>query len=163
MIVTGSASGIGLATTQAALKEGAQVLAVDVSPRPSSLENNPYLDFLQCDLTGKSAASEITTKCLEVFDGIDVLVNIAGVVDHCSSVDTLTDDMWERCMAINLTAPVRLMREVLPIMKERKSGSIVNISSKAGSSGAVSGVAYTASTFVRSNQSIQTYIDLLLS
>ncbi|KAA8641728.1 hypothetical protein EYZ11_007137 [Aspergillus tanneri] len=145
VIVTGSASGIGLATTQAAVKEGARVLAVDVSSRPSSLESNPNLEFLQCDLTGASAAAEITCRCLEAFGGVNVLVNVAGVIDHCSSVDTLTDDMWERCMAINLTAPVRLMREVLPIMKEQKGGSIVNISSKAGSSGAVSGVAYTAS------------------
>lgn len=138
------------------------MLAVDVSPRPSSLEDNPSLEFLECDLTSASAASDITLRCLEVFGGVNVLVNVAGVIDHCSSVDTLTDDMWERCMAINLTAPVKLMREVLPIMKEQKGGSIVNISSKAGSSGAVSGVAYTASTLVPINpyRHMLTFIDL---
>ncbi|KAJ5379958.1 uncharacterized protein N7496_002386 [Penicillium cataractarum] len=145
VIVTGSASGIGLATTKAALKEGARVLAVDICPRPSCLEEDPELDFFQCDLTSPSAAADITQRCLKVFGGINVLVNVAGIIDHCSSVDTLTDGIWERCMAVNLNAPVKLMREVLPIMKKQKGGSIVNISSKAGSSGAVSGVAYTAS------------------
>ncbi|OKO92262.1 Levodione reductase [Penicillium subrubescens] len=66
-------------------------------------------------------------------------------MDRNNSVDSLTDEMWDRCIAINLTAPVKLMREVIPIMREQKSGSIVNVGSKAATSGAASGVAYTAS------------------
>jgi NAD(P)-dependent dehydrogenase (short-subunit alcohol dehydrogenase family) len=76
---------------------------------------------------------------------VDALFNIAGVMDNHGSVDTLTNESWERCLAVNLTAPVELMREVIPIMRREKSGSIVNLASKAGTSGAASGVAYTAS------------------
>lgn len=84
--------------------------------------------------------------CVESFGRrIDGLLNIAGVLDHCGSVDSVLDTMWHKCIAINLTAPVMLIREVIPIMREQKSGSIVNISSKAGVSGAAAGVAYTAS------------------
>lgn len=146
VIITGSASGIGLATTQAALKEGARVLGVDVAPLPPLLQDNPRLQFIQCNLTSASASVDIVQRCVEAFGGrVDVLVNVAGVIDQCSSVDTVTDAVWERCLTINLTAPVKLMREILPIMKKQRGGSIVNISSKAGLSGAVAGVAYTAS------------------
>lgn len=85
-------------------------------------------------------------RCLESFgERVDVLINVAGVLDLSGSVDTVTDAMWDRCLAVNLTAPVKLMREVIPIMKSQKCGSIVNMASKAGISGAVAGVAYTAS------------------
>lgn len=66
-------------------------------------------------------------------------------MDRNGSVDSLSDEMWDRCISINLTAPVKLMREVIPVMREQKSGSIVNVGSKAATSGAVPGVAYTAS------------------
>jgi len=76
---------------------------------------------------------------------IDVLVNVAGTMDNFSSADGVSDEEWDRVMAINLTAPVRMMRQVLPLMKARKDGVIVNVASTAATSGAVAGVAYTAS------------------
>lgn len=66
-------------------------------------------------------------------------------MDGFQSVDTLTDEAWDRLIAVNLTAPVKLMREVLPVMKKVGSGSIVNVCSVAGTSGHFAGVAYTAS------------------
>jgi len=66
-------------------------------------------------------------------------------MDTNNSVDTLEDQAWDRTIAVNLTAPVRLMREVVPVMIKNGGGSIVNVASKAGMSGAVAGVAYTAS------------------
>ena len=53
--------------------------------------------------------------------------------------------MWDRVIAVNLTAPVKLMRAVLPTMKEQKKGVIVNVASRASFSGASAGLAYTAS------------------
>ena len=76
---------------------------------------------------------------------IDVLANIAGVMDSFSSADTITDAEWNRVIAVNLTAPTKMMREVLPFMKAKKHGCIINVSSKAGVSGAAAGIAYTAS------------------
>jgi NAD(P)-dependent dehydrogenase (short-subunit alcohol dehydrogenase family) len=78
-------------------------------------------------------------------DRIDVLLNIAGVMDTNNSVDTLDDAMWDRVIAINLTAPVKLCRAVIHTMLRQGSGSIVNVASKAGISGSASGVAYTSS------------------
>ena len=76
---------------------------------------------------------------------IDLLVNVAGKMDNFSSADAVTDDIWDAVLAVNLTAPVKMMRSVLPFMKERKTGVIVNVSSTAGVSGAVAGIAYTSS------------------
>jgi NAD(P)-dependent dehydrogenase (short-subunit alcohol dehydrogenase family) len=76
---------------------------------------------------------------------VDVLVNVAGVMDDFSSADGVSDEVWERVMAVNLTAPVKMMRAVLPGMRARRDGVVVNVASTAAASGAVAGVAYTAS------------------
>ncbi|KAH0593202.1 hypothetical protein MHUMG1_08924 [Metarhizium humberi] len=145
VIVTGCSSGIGLAAATATLDEGAHVIGVDLSPSPPSLASHAGFHFVQCDLTEEAAPKTVTETALQMFGGrIDALLNVAGVRDRFESVDTLSDSMWERCIAVNLTAPVKLMREVIKIMKEQKSGSIVNVASKAGTSGASAGVAYTA-------------------
>ncbi|KAJ5474310.1 hypothetical protein N7475_003876 [Penicillium sp. IBT 31633x] len=146
LIITGSASGIGLTTATQALNQGAKVLGVDVSSVPPSIAEHPNYKFLQGDLTDERTPKKVVETCVNEFGGrIDGLLNIAGIMDRNSSVDSLSDDMWERCIAINLTAPVKLMREVIHIMRQQKSGSIVNVGSKAATSGAASGVAYTAS------------------
>lgn len=74
-----------------------------------------------------------------------MLVNVAGVIDNFASADGVTDEVWEKVVGVNLTLPVMMMRAVLPWMRERKDGVIVNVASTAGTSGAVAGVAYTAS------------------
>jgi NAD(P)-dependent dehydrogenase (short-subunit alcohol dehydrogenase family) len=79
------------------------------------------------------------------FGRINGLLNIAGVIDTNNSVDTLTDALWNRVTSINLTAPVKLIRAVVPHMIKAGGGSIVNVTSEAGTSGAIAGVAYTAS------------------
>jgi NAD(P)-dependent dehydrogenase (short-subunit alcohol dehydrogenase family) len=85
---------------------------------------------------------------------IDVLANVAGVMDAYEAADVYTDKEWDHIMAVNLTAPTRLIRAVLPFMKSKKKGSIINVASKAGLSGAAAGIAYTASKhgLVRSSE-----------
>lgn len=147
-IVTGCSSGIGLSTTLSLLSHGARVLGIDVAPFDYSLpeEQKPLLVFHQADLTNSSAITEAVTTCKAKFGPrIDILVNAAGVGDGFSSADTVTDGEWDRIISINLTAPVRLMRAVLPSMIEHQQGAIVNICSRASTSGATAGIAYTAS------------------
>jgi NAD(P)-dependent dehydrogenase (short-subunit alcohol dehydrogenase family) len=76
---------------------------------------------------------------------IDVLANVAGVMDAYEAADVITDQEWERVMTVNLTVPTRMIRAVLPFMKAKKNGSIINVASKAAVSGAAAGVAYTTS------------------
>ena len=76
---------------------------------------------------------------------IDVLANVAGVMDAFEAADVITDLEWDRVMGVNLTVPTRMIRAVLPFMKAKKNGSIINVASKAAVSGAAAGLAYTTS------------------
>lgn len=145
VIITGCSSGIGLATTQILLARKAKVFGIDISPFKQEVDSSTFT-FHQVDLTKPNAADEAVTACVQKYGPrIDVLANVAGVMDAFGSVDTVKESEWERVLSINLTVPVRLMAAVLPSMKEHKGGAIVNVASRAALSGAVAGVAYTAS------------------
>lgn len=102
--------------------------------------------FLQVDLTDDATPDYVVTQTLEHFGPrVDVLANVAGVMDNFGSLDSLTDASLQRCLAVNVTAPIRLSRAVIANMRQHHCGSIVNVASKAGTSGAASGIAYTAS------------------
>jgi NAD(P)-dependent dehydrogenase (short-subunit alcohol dehydrogenase family) len=145
VIITGCSSGIGLATTQLLLARQAKVFGIDISPFKLDVDSSAFT-FHQVDLTKPNAAEEAVAACVQKYGPkIDILANVAGVMDAFGSADTVKDSEWERVLAINLTVPVRLMAAVLPSMKEHKGGAIVNVASRAALSGAVAGVAYTAS------------------
>jgi len=146
VVVTGASAGLGLATVQTLLASGARIFGVDIAPKPMSLESEKNFVFYQCNLTAPDAPGNVIKACLQAHgQRIDALLNVAGMMDTNNSVDTLEDEAWDKIIALNLTAPVKLMREVIPVMLKQGGGSIVNVSSKAGLSGAVAGVAYTSS------------------
>jgi len=76
---------------------------------------------------------------------VDVLANVAGIMDGFLPVAELDDATWERVVGVNLTGPMRLIRAVIPRMLEAGGGSIVNVSSLAGLRGSASGSAYATS------------------
>jgi len=124
------------------------VLGVDRSAAPDTVSQGETFAFHQVDITEASAPPAIVAATCRAFPHskrIDILVNNAGVMDLNAGVATLLDETWDRVIAVNLTAPVKLMREVVNVMKENGGGSIVNVSSKAGQSGAAAGIAYTTS------------------
>lgn len=148
VFITGCSSGIGLATTLLFLDRKATVFGVDISPFKQPLDDSQTAAFTfhQANLAAPNAAQEAVAACLAKHGPkIDVLANVAGVMDAFASADTVQDADWERVMTINLTVPVRLMAAVLPSMKEHGGGAIVNVASYASLSGAVAGIAYTAS------------------
>ncbi len=152
-IITGCSGGIGLATTLLFLKQQYQVFGVDQIPFDYSILNTlpggnyqERFHFHQGDLTAEGECDNVVRICVGAFGHrVDVLANTAGMMDHFASADSFTDDEWNSVLAINLTVPARLMRAVLPFMKARVKGAIVNVCSKAGVSGAAAGLAYTAS------------------
>ncbi|KAG0647958.1 Short chain dehydrogenase andC [Hyphodiscus hymeniophilus] len=151
-IVTGCASGIGLTTTRLYLEAGARVFGIDISPFPEpspfSKAHSHHFYFHRADLTTPGACEKSVNQCLsKTGKKIDILANVAGIMDSFEAVHKTKDTTWDRVISVNTTVPMKLMRAVLNDggMLEQKSGQIINVASKAGISGAAAGFAYTAS------------------
>ena len=145
-VVTGAGSGIGRATALRLAREGARVVAVDIAPdRLHQLTAEaPDLDLIPV------AADVTTTEGVEAVMAaaggrVDALANVAGIMDAFLPPAEVDDATWERVFAVNVTAPMRLTRAVLPLMLAAGGGSIVNVSSEASLRASASGAAYTAS------------------
>jgi NAD(P)-dependent dehydrogenase (short-subunit alcohol dehydrogenase family) len=145
-IVTGAGSGIGKATARRLAQEGARVIATDaVQARLDDLANelrHHDVTFVQGDITREETVAAVVAAA----NGrVDVLANVAGIMDGFQPIGEVDDATWERVFAVNLTAVLRLTRAVIPVMMSQKSGSIVNVASEAGLRGSAAGVAYTSS------------------
>src|SRR6185312_5970264 len=146
VIVTGAGSGIGRATASRVAREGGKVVAVDISAeRLAALVDElpgAGLTAVAGDITSDTTIAEIVAAAGERIDG---LANIAGIMDNMTPVHEVSDDVWDRVFAINVTGTMKLMRAVVPVMLAQASGSIVNTASEAALRGSAAGAAYTAS------------------
>lgn len=142
-VVTGAGSGIGRAITHRLIDEGARVVASDISSeRLDALAAELASDRLTIvagDICEPGAGDELLAAAGGRTDG---LVNCAGILDGFVPTAEVTDELWDRVMDINVTAPMRLSRALLPNMIERGSGTIVNIASEAGFRAGASGTSY---------------------
>jgi 3-oxoacyl-[acyl-carrier protein] reductase len=124
-VVTGSTGGIGLAAARQLRDEGATVVT-------SGRRDEGIGDLhVAADLTQPGAAEELIGAALAAFGRVDCLVNNVGGTE-IRKFDELTDEDWQTSFDLNLMTAVRATRAVLPGMKERGSGAIVNVSSSAG-------------------------------
>ncbi|WP_238368483.1 SDR family NAD(P)-dependent oxidoreductase [Mesobacterium pallidum] len=128
IIVTGAARGIGLGIASACRREGARVLAVDIDPSVDTAAERIGATPLTLDICADGAASQAVLAAMQVFGGIDDLVNNAGRVDEADILET-SAKLWHDTMRLNLEAPFLWCQAVLPIMLERGGGAIVNVSS----------------------------------
>jgi NAD(P)-dependent dehydrogenase (short-subunit alcohol dehydrogenase family) len=147
-IVTGAASGIGRAVALRLAAEDAVVIGADVNAaRLEELRSETVAGQIvrvAGDLTTEEGLSAVVTAAAN-HGGADVLVNNAGIMDWFLPAGDVDDETWAHVFAVNVTAPMRLMRAVLPGMVEQGRGAIVNVASVAGVSGGAAGIAYTAS------------------
>ena len=124
-IVTGSTSGIGLAVARQLHEEGARVVT-------SGRSHEGVGDLhVAADLTHPAAADELVAAAEAAFGEVDCLVNNVGGTE-IRKLEKLTDADWYASFELNLMSAVRATRSVLPGMRERGRGSIVNVSSTAG-------------------------------
>lgn len=139
-IITGAASGIGLATTRLFLAEGANVLGADIQAAPAEFSPHPSFRAIQLDLTEQGAANAVFAACAAAFGPPDILFNNAGIGNSRPIVDT-DDEALARYLAVNLAAPFRLARAAVAVMRGR-GGVIVNTASIFGMRGAAASSAY---------------------
>jgi 3-hydroxybutyrate dehydrogenase len=128
-IVTGGASGIGLACAERLAADGMQVVIADVNEKAGN-EHAKRLagTFVLSDLTKRSGCKQLVDEALKAHGTVHVLVNNAGY-QHVSPIEDFPEDQWERMIFLMLTAPFLLTRYVWPSMKKQKWGRVVNIAS----------------------------------
>ncbi|NMG44143.1 glucose 1-dehydrogenase [Aromatoleum toluvorans] len=130
-VVTGGGRGIGRGITQRLLAAGARVLVAQRQPLDEVLGANPNVAWFNADLGEVEAPYAIARAVEERFGGADILVNNAGFMFE-KSLDDMTEADWDRMMVVNMRAPVFLAKALLPQMRRRGGGSIVNIGSIEG-------------------------------
>jgi NAD(P)-dependent dehydrogenase (short-subunit alcohol dehydrogenase family) len=137
-IVTGAASGIGLAIVLKYLEAGADgVVAVDVAKPPSAFDQwlaTPRLKFVRGDVGIEKTAQEFVQTAIESFGRIDVLVNNAGI-SVVRPVHEHTPEQWDAVMNVNVKASYWAARHVIPVMIRQRSGVILNTGSISGQVG----------------------------
>ncbi|MBA3431058.1 MAG: glucose 1-dehydrogenase [Actinobacteria bacterium] len=132
-IVTGGARGIGRAVVERFMHAGARVAFLDINPDEgqSTLEElapEGQIAFFQCDVTSDDQVRASIIAATESLDGVDVLVNNAGINAYFDAT-TMSEDDWDKTFAVDLKAVWLCSKYVIPTMRKAGGGSIVNISS----------------------------------
>jgi NAD(P)-dependent dehydrogenase (short-subunit alcohol dehydrogenase family) len=134
VLVTAGANGIGLATVRAFVREGAKVHTCDVDETALAAlaSSDPAVTQSTCDVSDRNAVRKLFEDAAARLGGLDVLVNNAGIAGPTSKVEEMNPEDWDRCLDICLTGQFNCTRLAVPLLRNSKNASIVNISSAAG-------------------------------
>jgi NAD(P)-dependent dehydrogenase (short-subunit alcohol dehydrogenase family) len=134
VMITAGGSGIGWAIAKAFADAGAKVHICDVDERAlgAVTETYPQIAATHVDVTDEEAIDQWFDEALDDLDGLDVLVNNAGIKGPTGYVEELKLDDWRETLTVCLDAQFLCARRAAPLMKDQRSGSIINISSTAG-------------------------------
>jgi 2-keto-3-deoxy-L-fuconate dehydrogenase len=137
-LVTGGASGIGLATARLMRAQGCAVAVLDIE-----VTGPPSFVYARADVTDASGVRAAVEHSVERLGGIDVLVNNAGIGAQ-GGVEDNTDDEWRHVFDVNVFGMVRVARAALPALRRSRSAAIVNTSSIAATAGLPDRALYSA-------------------
>ncbi|MBE8159085.1 MAG: SDR family oxidoreductase [Betaproteobacteria bacterium] len=144
LIITGAASGIGLATATAFYKQGAKIALCDIDENLFAELPGDFHCF-RADAADETQMENFMRGALAALGGADVLINNAGIGGPQGPIETLPPEEWRNCIAVGVHGLFYAARAVAPIMKKQKSGCIINISSNAGLFGLPGRAPYVAS------------------
>jgi 3-oxoacyl-[acyl-carrier protein] reductase len=143
-LITGGASGIGAAIAELFAKEGARIAILDLNPeKAAAFAEKIGALAVHADVSDETMVKAAFTKVRKELGDVDILVNNAGIDTTCELADMPTE-MWDRMINIHLKGTFLCTREVLPAMKSRRWGRIINLSSQLAHKGAPTMVHYCA-------------------
>lgn len=148
-IVTGASSGMGKEIARLYLAEGAVVYGIDLNKERLDVAAKEFSndDFhpLVADISQVEVVESMLEEIIKSAGRIDVLVNNAGIMDDMLPVGEVSDQLWNKVLAVNLNGPMYLTRKAVKQMLEQGGGNIINIASIGGLYGSRAGAAYTVS------------------
>jgi NAD(P)-dependent dehydrogenase (short-subunit alcohol dehydrogenase family) len=149
-LITGAASGIGRATALLFAREGAELVLADVNADAGQrvvdqiTKSGGRAFFEGIDVTRAADCQRLVERAIREFGRIDILFNNAGIIRRATVLD-LSEDDWDRVMAVNVKSIYLLSREVIPHMQKAGGGTIINTASGWGLTGGAKAAVYCAS------------------
>jgi rhamnose utilization protein RhaD (predicted bifunctional aldolase and dehydrogenase)/NAD(P)-dependent dehydrogenase (short-subunit alcohol dehydrogenase family) len=129
-VVTGAASGIGLAIAKMLNARGAAVVALDINPDVEMMFNKADFIGVKCDLTSSEDIQKAVAKTVKSFGGVDIVVSNAGIFTPSENLESLSDENWQRSMNINLTSHQKFIKYTAPFLKLGVDATIIMVASK---------------------------------
>jgi 2-dehydro-3-deoxy-L-rhamnonate dehydrogenase (NAD+) len=144
-VITGAASGIGLAVAQRLVSEGARVSAWDISETGINAVGALFAQKIVMDQSDENAVARAVAQTIQQFGRIDILVVSAGITGPNTRLVDYPPDAWRRVIDVNVNGVFYVNRAVAPHMVAQKYGRIVNVASVAGKDGNPNASAYSSS------------------
>ena len=147
-VITGGAQGIGFAIAEVFVRQGARVVLGDLNleatqEAAAKLGGPDVAAVARCDVTSAAEMEALVTGAVDTFGSLDIMVNNAGITRD-ATMRTMTEDQFDQVISVHLKGTWNGTRLAAAIMRERKSGAIVNISSLSGKVGMVGQTNYSA-------------------
>jgi NAD(P)-dependent dehydrogenase (short-subunit alcohol dehydrogenase family) len=166
-LITGAGQGIGAAIAEALAKSGANVAILDlkvdnlVQTKKACLQHGVKVIDLACDVTDAAKIKQVMDDVEKQLGPINVLVNNAGIFDQRPFMMSTFDGFW-RQIEVNFKAPLMLIHEMLPRMRDRGSGCIINIASRSGTVDVPMTLGYVTSkaALIRATHTLQKEMEL---
>ena len=147
VVLTGASSGIGYSLLNYFVKEGARVYGSSRNERELTTESKQECNFELLDLADELNVEKYVKTILQKENRIDILINNAGVAHNLALLEEIDSEMLNSVVRDNLLPTFNMMKYIIPIMKKNNSGTIINISSRAGRRAVPKLSAYTAAKF----------------
>ena len=136
-LITGAGRGIGRAIAECFAREGARVAVADIDPNTANATATaigPEALGLAMDVSSKAAVLAGTAQVLDEFGQLDILVNNAGYLVY-TTFESCSEENWDRIVDVNMKGPFLCAQAVIPHMKARRQGVIINMTSLAAKTG----------------------------
>lgn len=143
-IITGAANGIGAEIARTYAREGACVVLADLAVDKATAlaeeitkKTGNKAIAVKCNVAQKEEVQQAVDTCVEMFETVDIIVNNAGITLPACPVEDISPEQWKKVLDIDLMGTIYGTQCVIPIMKAKRSGKIINMASVAGQVGGV--------------------------